>query len=46
MLELYIGFEHPLSAEIFTVFDCDNDGVVWFSDLVNGFNIIERGTFT
>ena len=34
-----------MAAEIFMVFDTDTDGVVWFTDVVKGLDVMERGDF-
>lgn len=45
MESLYNIANHPLMPEIFSWFDTDNDGVVWYVDFVKGLDIVERGNF-
>jgi hypothetical protein len=45
MESLYNIANHPLMSELFSWFDTDNDGVLWFVDFVKGLDIVERGDF-
>jgi Ca2+-binding EF-hand superfamily protein len=45
MESLYNIANHPLMPELFSWFDTDHDGTVWYDDFVKGLDIVERGDF-